>query len=178
MNYKYFTSLFLVIFSLSSCKSQTETPKVAVEIIEQNWFQADSLLQHVQVLASDEYQGRRTGTVGAEKAKTYIIDKFKNLQVLPLAENFEQDFKFKRRGKEYQGTNVLGLIKGSEKPETYIVLSAHYDHEGVKNGKIYNGADDDASGISALFAFAEYFQKNPPKHSVIFAAVDAEELGL
>lgn len=178
MNYRYISSLFLVFFSLTSCKGQTETPKVAVEVLQQNWFHADSLLHHVQVLSSDAFEGRRTGTAGAEKAKTYIVNKFQDLQVIPLTENFEQHFSFTRRSKEYKGTNVFGLIKGTEKPEEYIVLSAHYDHEGIKGGKIYNGADDDASGISALFAFAEYFQKNPPKHSVILAAVDAEELGL
>jgi Zn-dependent M28 family amino/carboxypeptidase len=74
--------------------------------------------------------------------------------------------------------NVLGYIKGSKHHEDYIVISAHYDHEGIKNNQIYNGADDDASGIAALFAFAEYFEKHPPEHSVILAAFDAEELGL
>ena len=49
---------------------------------------------------------------------------------------------------------------------------------GIRNGKIYNGADDDASGVSALISFAEYLVQNPPKHSVILAAFDAEELGL
>ena len=178
MNYKFITCLFIATLVLTNCKNQTEIPKVAVKIMEQNWFNADSLLHHVEVLSSDVFEGRRTGTAGAEKAKNYIINTFQNLQVLPLVESFEQAFTFKRRNKEYEGINILGLIKGSEKPEEYIVLSAHYDHEGVKYGKIYNGTDDNASGISALFAFAEYFQKNPPKHSVIFAAVDAEELGL
>src|SRR5690606_18370697 len=74
--------------------------------------------------------------------------------------------------------NVLGWIKGTENPDSFIVISAHYDHEGVKKGIIYNGADDNASGVSALFSFAEYFKSNPPKHSVILAAFDAEELGL
>ncbi|MDO6595588.1 M28 family peptidase [Oceanihabitans sp. 2_MG-2023] len=178
MNYRTFASLLLLFISFTNCKSQTETPKVAVEIIAQDWFHADSLLHHVQVLSSDAFQGRRTGTAGAEKAKNYIVNKFQNLQVLPLTESFEQHFNFTRRSKAYKGINVLGLIKGTQKPEEFIVLSAHYDHEGIQGGKIFNGADDDASGISALFAFAEYFQKNPPKHSVILAAVDAEELGL
>jgi Zn-dependent M28 family amino/carboxypeptidase len=73
---------------------------------------------------------------------------------------------------------VLGFIRGTKFPKKYIVISAHYDHEGIKMGKIYNGADDNASGLSALFSFAEYFQKNPPEHSVVLAAFDGEELGL
>ncbi len=97
---------------------------------------------------------------------------------MPFKENYEQSFSFKTEGKTYKGTNILGLIKGTELSHKYIVISAHYDHEGIKKGKIYNGADDNASGVSALFAFAEYFKANPPKHSVILSAFDAEELGL
>lgn len=175
---KYRLITFLLFLWFTNCKSPLKTPKESTKIISQNWYPADSLLHHVAVLSANEYQGRRTGTAGAKKAKRYIINKFKNLEVLPLAPNFEQTFTFKKRNKEYEATNVLAYIKGSEKPNQYIVLSAHYDHEGVKNNLIYNGADDDASGISALFAFAEYFKENPPLHSVIFAAVDAEELGL
>ena len=146
--------------------------------IEQPSFNTDSLLHHIKTLSSDDFEGRRTGTRGAEKAKMYVLKQFKNLDVQPLNESYEQPFTFVGRGKSYDGVNILGQIKGSLIPEKYIVISAHYDHEGIKNDKIYNGADDDASGVSALFAFAEYFQKHPPKHSVILAAFDAEELGL
>ncbi|MDB9961322.1 M28 family peptidase [Oceanihabitans sp.] len=178
MKYKCVLFLLLGFLVITGCKGQTEAPKIDVEIIEQTWFNSDSLLHHVAVLSSDVYEGRRTGTDGAAQAKAYIINQFKNLNIEPLNENYNQDFSFDKRGQTYQASNVLGWIKGSKSPENYIVLSAHYDHEGIKNDKIYNGADDDASGISALFAFAEYFKENPPKHSVVFAAVDAEELGL
>jgi Zn-dependent M28 family amino/carboxypeptidase len=141
-------------------------------------FNSDSLLYHVKTLSSDTFEGRRTGTKGAEKARAYIIKRFENLNVLPLTNNYHQLFSFQARGKSYQGTNLLGYIKGSIYPEDYIVISAHYDHEGIKNEQIYNGADDNASGIGALLAFAEYFQKNIPKHSIILAAFDAEELDL
>ena len=137
-----------------------------------------SLLKHLKTLSSDNFEGRRTGTKGGIKAKKYIINQFYTLSVLPFKENYEQSFTFESRGKTYKGVNVLGLIKGTELPHKYIVISAHYDHEGVKKGKIYNGADDNASGISALFTFAEYFKNNPPKYSVVLAAFDAEELGL
>jgi len=99
-------------------------------------------------------------------------------KILLLGETFEQPFSFRQNKKSYHAVNVLGLIKGSVSPEKHIVISAHYDHEGVDQGQVYNGADDNASGISALFAFAEYFKNHPPKYSVILAAFDAEELGL
>ncbi len=142
------------------------------------FFNEALLLQHVKTLSSDAYEGRRTNSRGHEKAKKYIVNQFHLLNVLPFKENYEHFFSFKTSGKRYEGTNVLGLVKGTESPHKYIVISAHYDHEGIKKNEIYNGADDNASGVSALFSFAEYFKKNPPKHSVILIAFDAEELGL
>jgi len=178
MNFKQKLLYLLLLIAFSSCKGQPETIKTEVEAPSQTWFSSDALLQHVKELSSDEYQGRRTGTEGALKAKNYIVQELNKQGVDPLGAHYEQRFDFERRDKAYKGVNILGKIIGSQHPEKYIVLSAHYDHEGVKNGKIYNGADDDASGISALIAFAEYFSNHPPKHSVIFAALDAEELGL
>jgi Zn-dependent M28 family amino/carboxypeptidase len=141
-------------------------------------FNEDQLLIHLKTLSSDAFEGRRTGSDGGIKTRKYIINQFHALGVLPLGKKYEQSFSFVDENKNYKATNVLGWIKGTEKPDSYIVISAHYDHEGVKNGTIYNGADDNASGLCALFSFAEYFKNNPPKHSVILAAFDAEELGL
>ncbi|SHI41324.1 M28 family peptidase [Algibacter luteus] len=140
-------------------------------------FDEIELLKHVKSLSSQAFEGRRTGTKGAVKARKYIINQFHALQVKPLGKSFEEPFFFVKK-KNYEGVNVLGLVEGTKFPKKYIVISAHYDHEGIKNGKIYHGADDNASGLSALFAFAEYFKKNPPQHSVILAAFDSEELGL
>ena len=74
--------------------------------------------------------------------------------------------------------NVVGRIDGTAAPGRYIVVSAHYDHIGVRNGQVFNGADDNASGTAALFALARHFSANRPRHSLIFAAFDAEESGL
>lgn len=141
-------------------------------------FSEDNLLMHVQTLSSDAFEGRKTGTPGGIKTKKYIVNQFHTLGVLPLKKDYEQVFTFRENNEIYKGTNVLGWIKGTEKPDSYIVISAHYDHEGIINNIIYNGADDNASGVSALFSFAEYFKQNPPKHSVILAAFDAEEFGM
>ena len=159
-----------------SCLSQTEINKKTNSQIVQ--FDEVLLLQNIKTLSSDSFEGRRTGTRGALKAKKYIINQFKTLNVEPFSESFEQSFSCTYKGKSYKGVNILGLIRGTEFQESYIVISAHYDHEGIKYGKIYNGSDDNASGISALFSLAEYFKNNPPKHSVILAAFDGEELGL
>ena len=182
---KYLSVLFISsVLVLSACKgkdTKQTSVKAETKIEAQKKvysYNTEALITDIKTLSSDAFEGRRTGTKGAEKARQYIIEKFHSLKVDPLGAHYEQRFNFNKRGKEYAGVNVLTKIKGTENPDKYIVLSAHYDHEGIKNGKIYNGADDDASGISALFAFAEYFKKNPPKHSIIFAAFDGEELGL
>jgi Zn-dependent M28 family amino/carboxypeptidase len=175
MNYKI-KSLCALIFLLSlPCNAQTDYQKLSPE---QTYFNGDLLLEHTKTLSSNEFEGRRTGTKGGEKAKQYIISQFKLLEILPLGKTYEQPFSFKSRNKKYNGVNVLGFVKGSKFPDKYIVISAHYDHEGIKKGEIYNGADDNASGTSTLFSFAEYFKKYPPKHSVILAAFDGEEFGL
>lgn len=168
----------LVSFTFSFNYGQTSNSYSYNDSILEQFFNEESLLRHIKILSSDTFEGRRTGTRGGIKAGNYIINEFNNFNVLPFVENYTQAFNFFKSGKSYNGTNILGLIKGTETPNKYIVISAHYDHEGIKNGQIYNGADDDASGVSALFSFAEYFIINPPKHSVILAAFDAEELGL
>ena len=176
-------SLFFVLLQTFSCKGQTETSTEQslqqVEVKSQ-LFDADALLDRVRFLSLDSLEGRRTGEKGGLIARDYVVSQFKKNGISPLLSEYTQPFSFEgRRDKiTYEGANVLGLIKGTEHPEKYVVISAHYDHVGVNNGEIYNGADDDASGTSAIIAIAEYLQKDPPKHSVIIAAFDAEEMGL
>jgi Zn-dependent M28 family amino/carboxypeptidase len=74
--------------------------------------------------------------------------------------------------------NYVGYIAGSVKPERFIVVSAHYDHLGVKDGKLHAGADDNASGVAAMLAIAQWFKAHPPRHTIVFAAFDGEEQGL
>lgn len=168
--FKYLSCFLFMIYSTNSF---TQTV-----VCYDDLFCETTLLRHVKSLSSDAFEGRRTGTAGAIKTKKYIINQFHSLKVLPLGKTYEQNFQFKKAGKYYEAANVLGIIKGKTKSKKYIVISAHYDHVGIKKGKIYNGADDNASGLSALFSFAEYFINNPPEYSVILAAFDAEELGL
>tara|TARA_R100001369_G_scaffold38295_1_gene63879 strand:- start:1273 stop:2172 length:900 start_codon:yes stop_codon:yes gene_type:complete len=141
-------------------------------------FDEVKLLQRLEILSSDKFEGRKTGEKGNDSARAYIITQFKSLNAFGLEGVYEYPFSFENRGTKFNATNILVEIKGTEYPDKYIVISAHHDHLGISGNKIYNGADDDASGVSALISFAEYFTKNSPKHSVILAAFDAEELGL
>ncbi|MFC6100581.1 M28 family peptidase [Olivibacter domesticus] len=138
-----------------------------------------TLLNDIKTLSSDNYEGRKTGTAGAEKARAYITERFTKLGIKPFPDqsNYLQPFMFQAKdSKQFTGQNVLGYIPG--KLKECIVISAHYDHLGTEGNKIYNGADDNASGVAALLHFAEYFSKNPPNFTLIFAAFDAEEMGL
>lgn len=138
----------------------------------------DKAIDDVRTLSADDMQGRAPGTPGSEKARTYILSRFAQIGLSPIGDRFEQPFEFaKRDGTKLQGVNLVARIKGT-KPGKAMVVSAHYDHLGVRNGEIYNGADDNASGVAGLLAVAEAFKAKRPKHDVIFAVVDAEESGL
>ncbi|MFC5284025.1 M20/M25/M40 family metallo-hydrolase [Pedobacter alpinus] len=142
-----------------------------------NKINQTQILNDLKEISSDKYEGRATGTKGGALAARFITDRFQSLGLQAFTKDYEMPFSFKtRKGEEINGKNIIGFIKG--KSEKAIVISAHYDHLGIKNGVIYNGADDDASGISAILAYAAYFSKNKPEHTLIFAAFDAEEMGL
>jgi hypothetical protein len=143
---------------------------------------AQALLRDLQTLSADDMEGRQVGTAGGAKARAFVIERFKASGVVPLGDSYEQPFTFTAgRGAaqaERQGVNVIGKIEGTTSPKQYIVVSAHYDHIGVRNGTVFNGADDNASGTAGLFAVAKYFSTHKPANTIIFAAFDAEESGL
>ena len=101
------------------------------------------------------------------------------------AKAFSSDLKIKisSSSKDIASENVVAFIEGSEFPNEYVIISAHLDHEGVKNGEVYNGADDDGSGTVAVLEIAEAFKKaanegNGPRRSIVFLHVTGEEKGL
>ncbi len=143
------------------------------------YFDAKQLLKDVEYLASDELEGRSADRPSMAKAREYVEKRFKESGLSPIGSSFKQEFSITRRNAEsLKGINYVGQIKGKKSPEKYIVITAHYDHVGIQNGEIYNGADDNASGTAALFAIAKHFSKKNPDHSLIFVAFDAEEKGL
>lgn len=138
------------------------------------------LFKDIETLSSDEYQGRKTGTAGAEITRTYLKARLNEIGLKPYPgqTGFEQEFDINlKNGTELiKGKNLIAYLPG--KSDSVMVISAHYDHLGIINNVIYNGADDNASGVAGLLKFAEYFTKNKPNHSLIFAFFDAEEMGL
>lgn len=154
------------------------------------FIKADELKKNLFVIASDEMGGRDTGSPGQKKAGEYMINYYKSLGIsYPKAlgsyyQKVPADFMNKRGGGNLPDSeNIMAFIEGSEKPDEIVVISAHYDHVGTKNGVVYNGADDDGSGTVAVMQIAKAFQEakkagKGPKRSILFLHVTGEEHGL
>ena len=134
----------------------------------------------MKILTSDEFEGRGMDTEGGDMTKAYIAQQFQSLGLRQFDSSWYQPFNVihNMRLKKLKGDNVLGFIPGTVETNRWIVVSSHHDHMGVMDDQIYNGADDNASGTCALFAVAEYFKANPPRHSLVLVAFDGEETGL
>ena len=149
---------------------------------------SEELKTHLYTFAGDKMEGRMTGASGQKMAAEFLKS-FYQANKIPSPKgdgNYYQvipNSYFKKLEESSDSENVLAYIEGSEKPEEIIVLSAHYDHVGMKNGEIYNGADDDGSGTVSMLEIAQAFQmaKNNgqgPKRSLLFLHVTGEEIGL
>lgn len=138
------------------------------------------LMDDVRVLSADDMQGREIDTKGSIKARNYILRRFKQEGLRPLPSGWLQPFRFTPKdGAEIQGVNVMGYVRGRRHPDRFIVVTAHYDHVGVgDDGQIHNGADDNASGVAALFEMARQLKSRRPDHSILFVAFDGEEYGM
>jgi Zn-dependent M28 family amino/carboxypeptidase len=147
--------------------------------------QAQSGIQKSEVtrieteLSSDAMEGRALFTPGIEKASVFIEGEFKRIGLTYYKElqSYRQDFLIEGK----KANNVIGIIPGKSKPNEYVIFSGHFDHLGMKESgddKIFNGANDDASGITAVITLAEYFKKkNDNARTLIFVAFTGEETG-
>lgn len=154
-----------------------------------NSITSAELKENLYVIADDKMEGRDTGSAGQKKAGEYMIEQYKKwgISYPPALGSYYQKVPssaMKKYGETLPDSeNIMAFIQGSEKPNEIIVVSAHYDHVGMKNGEVYNGADDDGSGTVAVMEIAEAFQEAKkkgygPKRSILFLHVTGEEHGL
>ena len=143
------------------------------------------LEQTVTYLASDELNGRKTGTKGIEMAANYIEDYFNSNAIRPYFDSYRHHFKDAFKLKKLNAYNVVGYVKGIDPDlqNEIIVVGAHYDHIGRiqsnTNDSIANGANDNASGTAAVMSLARYFAEHKSnKRSLLFVLFSAEEMGL
>jgi Zn-dependent M28 family amino/carboxypeptidase len=126
-------------------------------------------------------EGRKAGSQGIEMAAKYIESEFERIGL----DKFESQNSFRQSfsSKDMSLFNVIGVLEGKSKADEYVIISAHYDHLGMKTGEkgdlIFNGANDNASGVSAVLALAEHYKtQNINERSLLFVAFTAEEMGL
>ncbi|WP_163400987.1 M28 family peptidase [Flavobacterium fluviatile] len=188
---KKFLILFLIV-SAYSCKNahsvisndNSDPSKYIEKISEKN------LKAMLYTVASDEMEGRETGSKGQKKAGLYMIEQYKK-NGIPFPKGASDYYQHipasylnaKHNENLQDSENIWAYIEGSEKPDEIVVISAHYDHVGIQNGEVYNGADDDGSGTVALLEMAKAFAKakkegHGPKRSILFLHVTGEEHGL
>ena len=138
------------------------------------------LMAAVQMLTGPDMQGRAAGSLGNARARAWILPQFTTIGLDRVGDAYLLPFSYTRDDApgSYMGVNVVGRCADTSTDAPSIVISAHYDHLGVRSGEVYPGADDNASGVAVLLAIAADCQREPFRHPVIFVAFDAEEDGL
>lgn len=143
---------------------------------------SERMYRGVSFLSDSLCQGRATGTRGNIEASFWISRIFKEAGLLSFSAGYVKPFHV-RPG--VVGHNVIGMLPGSytEPRDKYIIVGAHFDHIGILNGKMYPGADSNASGVTAMTSLAEMFSKMKENGKVydcniIFVAFDAKEMDL
>lgn len=182
--------LAFLVFSCSTSKNAKKDYAKADVTKYMNTITPADLKTHLYIVASDQMEGRNTGEPGQKKAGKYLISQYEanGISFPKGAEDWYQKVPaaFMARAfspKLNDSENIWAYIEGTEKPDEVLIISAHYDHVGMKNGEVYNGADDDGSGTVALLEIAQAFMKAKkdgygPKRSILFLHVTGEEHGL
>ena len=186
-NFAILICLSALITSCSSSQNKNKTEKGINPEIYAKTITSSELKDMLFAYASDDFEGRKTGEPGQKKAVDFIKNNYQANNILsPIAEgDYFQEIPASYFGNNIKDSeNVIAYIKGSEKPDEVIIISAHLDHIGISgNGDINNGADDDGSGTVAILEIAEAFKAaekdgNGPKRTVVFLHVTGEEIGL
>jgi Zn-dependent M28 family amino/carboxypeptidase len=181
--FKLATVLSVAVFLACNSTQDKTSTNSAVHETEMAGFEVSEakIEENLRFLASDELQGRATGTEGIEKAATFIEEYFRGHNVEPYFENFRDGFQVE--GKE--AFNVIGFLEGNdpELKDEFIIIGAHYDHigfgEAVGNDSIANGANDNAAGTVAVMELAKKFAETENNgRSLLFILFSGEELGL
>ena len=178
---------FLLPFVLLGCKTSTSTVTDSSSKETSKPLEITYKVDHTEVsdflkyLSSDELEGRETGTKGIEKAAVFLEDFLKKNNIKPYFKTYRDTLtNFKSHA-----FNIIGIIEGTdpELKKEFLVLSAHYDHIGLEKKKqedvINNGANDDASGVTAVAQMAKYFTETKSnKRSILIVFFTGEEKGL
>lgn len=178
-------SLLLVLLSPAACAEpvpdgpDSTVPEPSSNVSDVRWPALDAaarerLLADLAWLSDDARAGRGTGTPENATVRDWLVGRFRDIGLEPAGDAYVHSFETGLG----EAANVVGVLPGRETGGRTIVVTAHFDHLGTRNGVVYNGADDNASGTAALLAAAAWFRAHPTRHRIVFAALDAEEVGL
>jgi Zn-dependent M28 family amino/carboxypeptidase len=118
--------------------------------------------------------GRATGTPGAQRARAFLAASLEEAGIAPAYATMVRPFE----GPRGEGANVVAIVPGQGSlEEGVLVLTAHYDHLGIRDGEVFNGADDNASGVATLLEVGRQLAAEPLRHAAVLAFVDGEEVG-
>jgi len=186
---RHFLVAALAISAAGASAQQSAAPAAPDAVVRR--VDRTRLMADLRALADPGMEGRGTGTPGARRARIYIEHALEEAGVKPLGAQYEKPFSFVHRtlkgllspGRASEtaypdAANIAGLVSARDGSRRWIVVSAHYDHLGIRDGIVYPGADDNASGVAAMLALARIVSAAPLRHPVVFVAFDAEELGL
>ncbi len=184
-----FFLLSFMFLSVIACRTKRDFEYNDTALLEKyaEVIDAEDLKEHLYLLASDVLEGRKTGENGQKMAANYLTAYYKHLE-LQAPQDYPEYAQtipatYFNNSSANSSENVLAYILGREYPEEVLVISGHYDHLGKSGEDVYNGADDNASGTSAVMEIAEAFQAAAkdgyrPRRSVLFLHVTGEESGL
>ncbi len=188
------TTLFVIASFFINCAPAKQSATTATVVVDVNNYikeiAAESLKTNLTIIASDEMEGRDTGSPGQKKAGNYLIAQYIKAGIsFPTgATDYYQHIPAAYLNAKYNenlsdSENIWAFIEGTDKKDEIVVISAHYDHVGIKKGEVYNGADDDGSGTVAMLEMAKAFQKaknegHGPRRSILILHMTGEEHGL
>jgi hypothetical protein len=181
MRFRRLVLAFVGVAAVTSSLSRAQSPATGDEPVS-----ADRLMATVRALSSPEFEGRASGTGGGERARAWIAARLAEIGVEGVEGGLERSFAARgsgratggRDGRPVRGTNLVGLCQGAVARLPFFVVSAHYDHHGLRDGVLHPGADDNASGVAVLLEVAHRCVARPFRHGLILAFFDAEEGGL
>ncbi|MDP4530062.1 M28 family peptidase [Alkalimonas delamerensis] len=151
------------------------------------------MLADLSWMAHPDREGRESGQPGALATRHWLLEHYQQIGLLPaglegylheyeVQEHIQFSGLFRQRQRQIEAisnaANVLGSLPGKQPDLPAIAITAHYDHLGVRDGQIFHGADDNASGVAAMLELARYFAQYPTEHPLLFIALDSEEKGL
>lgn len=181
MSVRKFFTIAAILFLFASVSAQLHA-QIHSSSAYRYLLSEESLQKHLEFLTSEDIAGRAAGSPQAKMIADYIAGEFEKYGLQPLKSvSFLQPFNL-RQGKG-KGYNVVGYLPAQKRNADYIVVGAHFDHIGRIDGKVYPGADDNASGVAAMLELAKalgkrYSERGNLNHNIVFVAFDANNLNL